>query len=116
MARARHPVLDMCTASAGESIDIDYTAGGYMWLEQISINFSAAPTTSENITLVIDSASGAAYDRPLLTLDPSVDSLTTWEQQPEPPPIIMPGDVIKVDYANTDDLGVGVSLTLADVE
>lgn len=45
-------------------------------LLRIEFHFSAAPTTSEDLTVTLDAGDGSTYDTLQDTQDPSVDSLT----------------------------------------
>ena len=68
--------------------------------ERVVLKFDAAPTTSENITITVDSADGVSYDHVVSTHDPSSESETT---------VVVTlgthladGDQITVEYTNTD--------------
>jgi len=73
----------------------------------VEVHFSAAPTTSEDLTLTLDSVSGAAYDTVLRSVDPSASSATDvlWEG----PFYLANGDALDVAYTNTDTRTVGVT-------
>ena len=91
----------------------------------VSISFNwgggAAPTTAEDITVVLDSAAGAAYDVPLRTMDPSTfgggtkDWLWNVADDLGSDFIISKDDHVAIAYANTDDLAIGVVLTMEEV-
>jgi len=67
-------------------------------VKSLRIEFDAAPTTSENIVVSLDSGQGAGYDVPLRTFDPIgitsyvVENLKGFNN----------GDKVLVSYANTD--------------
>lgn len=65
---------------------------------RITLKFDAAPTTSENITVTLDSAQGAAYDTVLRTEDPVGVTSVSFEDIKG----LANGDKIVVAYANTD--------------
>lgn len=74
--------------------------GGDFDVVAVALTFDAAPTTSENITLTIDSSLGAAYDTVLRVVDPSVTSST--DIVIENLPLFADGDKLLVTYTNTD--------------
>ncbi len=69
-------------------------------VKRINLTFDTAPTTSEDLTVTLDSGQGAAYDTVLYTVDPSVASVTnlTIEELPG----FMNGDALLIEYTNTD--------------
>jgi hypothetical protein len=83
-------------------------------LLSVSVKFSAAPTTSENLTITKNANTGAAYDAVLLTTDPSSGSVTSLVYQPDQPLWLEPGDSIDVAYTNTDTRTVGVLITMEE--
>ena len=54
-------------------------------LISVTVKFSAAPTTSQNLTVTKDAIEGAAYDVVLLSTDPSASSATSLVYQPDEP-------------------------------
>lgn len=80
-------------------------------LTEVSVKFSAAPTTSENFVITLDANAGAAYDKILYTVDPSSGAATSIVWQPDSPLWLEPGDVIAVTYTNTDTRTYGVQIT-----
>jgi len=112
MPRARF----VARATGAAAIDIDHVCNDVMKLEQITIHFDSAPTTSENITIIKDSTGGAAYDTTLVTYDPSVDDAEdiviiggTMHYNTEPVTFLQ-NDILKIDYANTDENTYGVEV------
>ena len=89
--------------------ELEATTGAISWTigpldafdcPRIALKFSAAPTTSEEIQVVLDSHLGAAYDTVILATDPSLSSATdvvfdNIKGQ-------MAGDLLKITYTNTD--------------
>jgi hypothetical protein len=75
---------------------------------RIDIMFDAAPTTPENMTVTVDSVSGAAYDRVVQTIDPA--GLTVVKLNPIVGLVV--GDKIVVEYTNTDGRTITGSATL----
>lgn len=71
-------------------------------LISVAITFDVAPTTSENLTITLDDADGAAYDVTLQTIDPSAHSATEILYYPDGDVILESGDAIVVAYANAD--------------
>ena len=114
-----HQITDATTLSGGETISLTDTWHETKRLASVSFNWSAgaAPTTSENIVVTLDSAQGAGYDVTLRTIDPSTFGggfhKWIWNAAEDLGDLVLaPGDHIKVTYANTDDLAIGVVLTL----
>jgi len=99
------------TGSAAVSLSYTVPAGATFDLNSVTGKFSAAPTTSENLTLVLDSAIGAAYDVTLYKVDPSYTSATTIVWQPAAPLYLTAGDVVTLAYTNTDTRTWGATLT-----
>lgn len=111
---------DATTLSGGETIALTDPIVGPKKLVSVSFNWGAgaAPTTSENITIIIDSNNGAAYDVPLRTMDPSTfeGGVYDWIWSPEGDQgVIADNDHIAIAYANTDDLAIGVTLVMEEV-
>lgn len=75
---------------------------------RIDVMFGVAPVTNENMTVTIDSVSGAAYDRVVQTIDPA--GLTVVKLNPIVGLVV--GDKIVVEYTNTDGRTITGSATL----
>ena len=88
--------LDAATTAVSWTIS---EADGFN-VKALTLKFDAAPTTSENITLTIDSAHGAGFDTVIRTLDPSVTSAT--DVIFEDIEVFANGDALTVTYTNTD--------------
>jgi hypothetical protein len=90
-------------------------AGQHWRLMTVACNFNAAPTTSEDFTITWDNVSGAIFDLLLYTLDPSVGITTDILWQPDEEIILIPGDAILVQFANTDARNYGLQVTFKAV-
>lgn len=98
------------TGAGAVSLSYTVPAGATFDLNSVTIAFSPAPTTAENLTIVLDSALGAAYDVTLYTVDPSATSATSIVWQPGAPLYLQPGDVVTVAYTNTDGRTWGATI------
>jgi hypothetical protein len=81
----------------------------------VTVNWAAAPTTSEDLTVDLDCVEGPIYDVRLYTLDPSAGSTTDVVWFPDEEFFAMGGDQIDVAFAGTDDVGFGATITLKRV-
>jgi hypothetical protein len=93
-------------------MSLSYTvpAGAIFDLNSVTVKFSAAPTTSEYLTITLDSAIGAAYDVVLYKVDPSATAALTIVWQPAAPLYLQPGDVVTLAYTNTDTRTWGATI------
>jgi len=89
--------------------------GQHYRLVSVSCNFAAAPTTSENFTVTLDSNAGAIYDLLLYSLDPSAASTTDILWQPDEEIILEGGDAIDVAFDNSDTINYGAQITFKAV-
>lgn len=105
---------DSCTLAGGETISLTTTFADVKFLVSVTAVWSAgaAPTTNENLVIELDSAQGAAYDTVLASIDPAAESAADLIWEPTNPLKIAAGDQIKVTYANTDDLAIGVVVNM----
>ena len=95
------------------AIDVDYAPGSAFWLESVTLNLSAAPTTSQNFTIALDAGDGAVYDTVLYTLDLSLGSVTDLLFTPDDGPLLCEsGDAIDVDFTNTDVVTYGLRIVV----
>lgn len=81
----------------------------------LTLHLSAAPTTAGNFVVTLDSANGAAYDTVLYSLDlasSSVTDLLLDKSDIDTP--LMPGDAIRVTYANADARTYGLQVSLEE--
>lgn len=99
------------TGSAAVALSYTVPTGGTFDLNAVTVKFSAAPTTAESFTVVLDSAIGAAYDVLLYSVDPSATSATSIVWQPTAPLFLRPGDIVTVAYTNTDTRTWGATIT-----
>jgi len=100
------------TGTAG-AIDASLAVpAGYVYrLVSVTVKMSAAPTTSENLTITLDANAGSEYDTLLYSLDLSAGSTTALAWFPDEPMLLEGGDAIDVAYANTDSGTFGVQIT-----
>ena len=81
--------------------------GRLLW---VGVTTDAAPTTSEEIIVSLDSSAGTTYDHVLFTANPSTGSDTDTVWGPDYECIVGEGDQINVAFANTDNNKVYVSV------
>jgi hypothetical protein len=74
-------------------------------------HLSAAPTTSENLTITLDSAAGSAYDVVVYKIDLSAASTTDVLYTDAKLPLMV-GDAIRTTYTNTDARTIGITLIM----
>lgn len=79
-------------------------------LVQVTCHFSAAPTTSENFVIKLDSSLGAAYDTTLFTQNPSLSAATDLVFIPDDSLDFFVGDEIVVTFTNTDARTYGLTI------
>jgi hypothetical protein len=84
---------------------------GAIAVDSVTVHFSAAPTTSENLTVTLDAALGAAYDTVLLSTNPSLTAATSVVWKPDGQLLLGAGDVIVVAFPNTDTRTVSIRVT-----
>ena len=98
------------TNATGAGAIATTTAVSANWkLDHISVHLSAAPTTSQDLSISIDANDGAAYDTILLKQDLSASSATDIVyKNPLGDLILESGDEIKVAYTNTDGVTYGL--------
>lgn len=79
-------------------------------LVQVTCHFSAAPTTSENFVIKLDSSLGAAYDTTLFTTNPSLSAATDISFVPDSDLDFFLADEIVVTFTNTDARTFGLTI------
>lgn len=84
-------------------------------LAYVALHFSAAPTTSQDLIVTLNSVDGAAYDTVLATIDPSLASVTDFLYEPEGDLFLFSGDAIDVTFTNTDGVTYGVRIVTVAV-
>ena len=80
-------------------------------LVSVSVKLSAAPSTSESLTITVDTDAGGIYDPLLYTEDLSVLGTYNLMYWPDGKVLLEGGDAIDVVYNNTDDALFGVQIT-----
>ena len=98
------------TGAAAVSLSYTVPSGATFDLNSVTIKFSAAPVSAENLTITLDSAIGAAYDVLLYSVDPSATAATSIVWQPDAPLYLSPGDVVTLAYTNTDTRTWGATI------
>lgn len=75
------------------------------YLDALRVHVSAAPTTSEYLTLTLDAREGAVYDTVLYRIDLSAASTADvlWVETVK----LLPGDALRLTYTNTDGRTIG---------
>ena len=106
MARYAHRIL---AAGAISSVTDAFTSERR--LLGVTVHFSAAPTTSEYLTVSLDSADGPEYDVVIYRIDPAAASTTDIVYTDANLPLVV-GDALRVVYANSDARTVGIRLVL----
>jgi hypothetical protein len=96
------------TPAGSETVKIAIAHDGAFKFDGIELNLSAAPTTSESLTITKDSKDGAAYDSLLYSVDLSDGSVADLVMS-FPTPIECAydmssetGDIVRFAWANTD--------------
>ncbi len=85
-------------AADADAIAWVISAGDHFDVKRICLTFDAAPTTSENITVTINSNQGAAFDTVVATVDPTgATSVVITDING-----ILKTDTVDIAYANTD--------------
>jgi len=107
-ALERAPTVKNATGAAALST-LTAVADTYR-LTSVSLHFSSAPTTSENVVISLDSIDGAAYDTVLYSVDPSASSATDIVYIPSGDLQFKAGDEILVAYSNTDTVTYGLRI------
>lgn len=107
-------------ATGAAAIAHSFTATGRgNHVEKVTFKFGVKPTTSENLTIILNSAAGAAYDVLCLIHDPSTDDAAgdgslslIWNGVEDSVDGIdlAPGDSLDIAYANTDTETYGCNI------
>lgn len=79
-------------------------------IHAVTANWNTAPTTSQSITVTLNSVEGAAYDTILRKEDPSVGSVVDYSFEWDNPLRVQLGSTIDVAYTNTDSRTVSVEI------
>ena len=99
------------TGAAGIAASLTVPSGQHYRLVSVTVNLSAAPTTSEDFTITLDANAAAAYDTLLYSLDLAAGATTDVVWLPDEPLILEGGDAVDVAYTNTDTGTYGVQIT-----
>jgi hypothetical protein len=99
----------VCTSTGAVAMASSCKINDITRVKQVTVKFSSAPTTSEPLTISLNSVSGSDFDVLLYTVDPSVAALTSIVWVPDGGAmILLPGDSLDVAYTNTDTRTYGV--------
>lgn len=103
---------DVVVSNATGAIAINTTTAiaAEFKLLKVTCHFSAAPTTSENLIIKLDSVAGSAYDTTLYSVNPSLSSATDIVYIPDGELKFKTGDEIVVTFTNTDVGTYGLSI------
>lgn len=102
--------LDSAVATGTGAIAASSPSNARHAIHSITANWDSAPTTSESITVTLNSVEGAAYDTILRSENPSVGSVTDYVWEWENPLRVQEGSTVDVAYANTDGNTVSVEI------
>lgn len=104
-----HPSIYNATGTG--AIALSTTMARKFRLTSVTCHFSAAPTTSEDFTVTLNAAEGAAYDTVLVRKDPSAGAVVDIVYIPDGYGLILgAGDEIDVAYTNTDGRTYGLRI------
>jgi len=92
------------SGSGAMSFDAKVPKGG-AYLNSVLVHSSGSVSTSEDLTIKIDSKHGSAYDTVLLTQD--LQNLTDYVFYPTHPILLEEDSVVNLAYDNTDGLTFG---------
>lgn len=76
-------------------------------LVSVTVRWSSAPTTNENLQVEYQPVEGGSYNTLLVNFDPAPTSATTLVFIPDEEFLLSPSDIVNVSYTNTDSLAVG---------
>ena len=114
MPRTLWQTTDECEVGAGDTIDVTTNYYEVKEIDSVMVTWSAgvAPSTGEDLVVSLDSGLGAAYDNVLLTVDPEATGAHKIVWYPDEVLWLGRDDQVTVEYANTDDLAIGVVINL----
>ncbi len=108
------PWYRQITQSLGQPIDHATEAHrSPRMLKAITIRLDAAPTTSEDLVVALDSALGVLFDVTIYTLDLSIGGTTAILLTDINLPFSR-DDALQVTYANTDAASIGIQAYFSD--
>lgn len=102
-------------ATGAAAINLSTALSNPFRLVNVTVHFSAAPVTSELLTVRVDANDGAAYDTVLLSVNPSVLAATDIVLIPDGDLTFESGDEIVVAFPNTDLRTYGVRIVTEGV-
>lgn len=81
-------------------------------VSEIRLTLGATSSDLGDLAVSIDSRLGAAYDHELAAPDPNEDltAVTSWRYADPVPPIVFPGDSLKVTWPNTGNKAWAVEI------
>lgn len=86
------------------AINISHSQSHAYLLKEVRLTLSAVTTDLDDLAVSIDSSLGAAYDTTLAIPDgdsADLTAITSWRYADPVPPVIIPGDVLKITWPNT---------------
>ena len=104
------------SATGSSAIAASHAVTSWERLLSVTIHFSAAPSTSQNLTVTLDANDGAAYDTLLFSIDPSASSATDIVWFPDGELVLENGDAIDIAFTNSNSRTYGVQITTEDVQ
>ena len=99
------------SSSSAVALNCTINPGGAM-LHSVYVHVDASVTSSEDLTISVDSVDGADYDTVFATQD--LQNLTDYVYIPSAPLPFKKGDIIKVAYPNSDTNTVGVQVSVLE--
>ena len=99
------------STSSTDAIALSVTPAALFRLLKIEAAYSAAPTTSESLTVKCNAGDGTLYDTTIISDNPSVSSATSYIETLGKGFEYEADDVIDIAYANTDNGDVNVRLS-----
>ena len=98
-------------ATGAAAIATSLAPAAHFKLLAVTVHFSAAPTTSESLTITLNANDGAAYDTTLVSTNPSLTAATDITYIPDGGSLVCEsGDAIDVAFTNTDTRTYGLRL------
>lgn len=96
--------------NAFEPINLAHSIVSSNWIFRgINVHWSAVPGTAESVTVIRESSDGSEYNTMLLNFDPTIDGVNNWACC-DATFWFNAGDTIRVQFPNSDNLTVGVTI------
>ena len=112
----RRPVTVYPATAASGALALSTTEARRFKLVKITLKFNTKPSTSEDVTLTLNAADGAAYDAVLARANPSTGSGTgDIEFNGSENDIFEEGDELALAFANTDNRTYGARIVTEPV-